>query len=39
MCVLDDYRWERYPGVELAVRNICPTVEIEPDPQQAWFRK
>lgn len=39
VCVLDDYRWERCPGVELAVRHICPNVEIQTGPQQAWFRK
>lgn len=38
VCVLDDYRWEHCPGVELAVRHICPNVEIHVGPQQAWFR-
>lgn len=39
VCVLDDYLWERCPGVELAVRQICPNVEIQTGPQQAWLRK
>ena len=39
VCVLDDYGWERCPGVELAVRHICPTADIHSGPQQAWFRK
>lgn len=39
VCVLDDYRWENCPGVELAVRHVCPTEDIHVGPQQAWFRK
>jgi Macrocin-O-methyltransferase (TylF) len=39
VCVLDDYRWERCPGVELALRHVCPSVKIQAGPQQAWFRK
>lgn len=39
LCVLDDYRCEPCPGVELAVRHVCPTAEIHTGPRQAWFRK
>jgi len=39
VCVLDDNRWERCPGVELAVRHVCPDVELQTGQHQAWFRK
>src|SRR5207237_6870116 len=39
VCVLDDYQWERCPGVELAVQDICPTADIHKWQQQPWFRK